>query len=159
MDNPFFFDSSREHFIFTLFPTMPLSVSDRVKSSVVLYDQGTEDENGLTFSQRQLGKGRLGAFCFGTVSFVYRKRGREVQRYRVRWDDGSISQVEHEHLELVSVEQGSSDVGGGTDINEDADFDRFVTVDAEETDDEDQRPTGQKHRRLQGLVVSWKWLV
>jgi hypothetical protein len=84
---------------------MPLSVSDRVKSSAMLYDAGTEDENGLTFSQRQLGKG-LGAFCFGTVTFVYRKRGREVQKYRVRWDDGSLSQVEHQHLELVSVEKG-----------------------------------------------------
>ena len=70
MDRPSFFDSSREHFIFTLFPTMPLSVSDRVKSSAVLYDQGTEDENGLTFSQRQLGKG-LGAFCFGEVTVSY----------------------------------------------------------------------------------------
>jgi hypothetical protein len=56
---------------------MPLSVSDRVKSSAAFYDQGTEDENELTFSQRQLGKG-LGAFCFGTVSFVCRKKGREV---------------------------------------------------------------------------------
>ncbi len=57
------FDSSRGHFIFTLFPTMPLSVSDRVKSNAVLYYQGTEDENGLTFSQRQLGKG-LGTCCY-----------------------------------------------------------------------------------------------
>ncbi len=125
MDRPSFLDSSREHFIFTLFPTMPLSVSDRVKSRAVLYDQGTEDENGLTFSQRQLGKG-LGAFCFGTVSFVYRKRGRKVQKYRVKWDDGSISQVEHQHLELVSVEERSRDVGGGTDINEETDFIRQI---------------------------------
>jgi hypothetical protein len=71
--------SSREHFFFTLFPIMPLSVSDRVKSSATLYDQGTEDANGLSFSQRQLGKG-LGAFCFGTVTLVYHKRGREVQK-------------------------------------------------------------------------------
>ena len=61
----------------------------------------------MTFSQRQLGKD-LGAFCFGTVTFVYRK-------YRVRWDDGSLSQVEHQHLELVSVEEGSGDVGGRGD--------------------------------------------
>jgi hypothetical protein len=32
--------------------------------------------------------------------------------YRVRWDDGSLSQVEHQHLQLVSVEEGSGDVGG-----------------------------------------------
>lgn len=163
MDTSSFFDSSRENFIFTLFPTMPLSVSDRVKSSAVLYDHGTTDENGLTFSQRQLAKG-LGAFCFGTVSFVYRQRGREVQKYRVRWDDGSIGQVEHRHLELVSVEEVSRDVGGGTDINEETDFDRFVTVDSEETDDEDEREPetteGQEVTRVGGVVdvsgVKWK---
>ncbi len=37
MVNRSFFDSSREHFIFTLFPTMPLSASDCVESSVVRY--------------------------------------------------------------------------------------------------------------------------
>jgi hypothetical protein len=105
MDSPSFFYSSREHFILTLISTMPLSVSDRVKSSATLSDQGQEDENGLTFSQRQLGKG-LGAFCFGTVTFVYSKRGRGVKKYRVRWNDGSLSQVEHQHFELVSVGDG-----------------------------------------------------
>ncbi len=46
------------------------------------------------------------------------------------------SQVLSEHLELVSVPEGSTDVVGGPDINEDTDFDRFVTVDGEDTDDE-----------------------
>ena len=163
MDRPSFLDSSREHFIFTLFPTMVLSVSDRVKSSAVLYDHATEDENGLTFSQRQLAKG-LGAFCYGAVTFVYSQRGRAVQKYRVRWDDGSLSQVEEQHLELVTVEEGSSDVGGGTDINEETDFDRFVTVDSEETDDEDERApettVAQEVTRVGGVVevsgVKWK---
>jgi hypothetical protein len=114
---------------------MVLSVGDRVKSRATLYDAGTEDEDGLTFSQRQLGKG-LGAFFFGAVTHVYRKVGRQSQKYRVKWDDGTVSQVLHEHLELLSVGEGSSDVGGGTDINEETDFDRFVTVDGEETDEE-----------------------
>jgi hypothetical protein len=83
-----------------------------------------------------LGKG-LGAFCYGGVTHVYRKVGRQSQKYRVKWDDGTVSQVFSEHLELVSVPEGSRDVGGGgADINEDHDFDRFVTVDGEDTDDE-----------------------
>ena len=97
---------------FALFPTMVLSANDRVKSRANLYDEGTEDENGLRFSQRQLAKG-LGAFCFGAVTHVYRKTGRQPQKYRVRWDDGSICQVLHEHVELVSVPEGSGDLGGG----------------------------------------------
>jgi len=123
---------------FALFPTMVLSANDRVKSRANLYDEGTEDENGLRFSQRQLAKG-LGSFCFGAVTHVYRKTGRQPQKYRVRWDDGSISQVLHEHVELVSVLEGSGDVGEGVDIDEATEFDRFVTVDGEITDDEDER--------------------
>ena len=53
---------------------MVLSANDRVKSRANLYDEGTEDENGLRFSQRQLAKG-LGSFCFGAVTHVYRKLG------------------------------------------------------------------------------------
>ena len=142
---------------------MVLSVGDRVKSRATLYDAGTEDEDGLTFSQRQLGKG-LGAFCFGAVTHVYRKVGRQSQKYRVKWDDGTVSQVLHEHLELVSVAEGSSDVGGGTDINEETDFDRFVTVDGEETDEEDEGDQEQTDvgdvTRVGGVVevgnVKWK---
>jgi hypothetical protein len=69
VDSASFLSFLIKHFFFTLLPTMVLSVFDRVKSSATLYDAGTEDENGLTFSQRQLAKG-LGAFCFGTVTFV-----------------------------------------------------------------------------------------
>ncbi len=43
---------------------------------------------------------------------MYRKVGRQSQKYRGRWD-GTISQVLSEHLELVSVQEGSRDVGGG----------------------------------------------
>jgi hypothetical protein len=142
---------------------MVLSVGDRVKSRATLYDAGTEDENGLTFSQRQLGKG-LGAFCFGAVTHVYRKVGRQSQKYRVKWDDGTVSQVLHEYLELLSVGEGSSDVGGGTDINEETDFDIFVTVDGEETDDEAEGHQGLTEvgevTRVGGVVevgnVKWK---
>ena len=81
---------------------MVLRVGDRVKSRATLYDVGTEDEDGLTFSQRQLGKG-LGAFCFGEVTHVYRKLGRQSQKDRMKWDNGEVSPVLHEHLELVSV--------------------------------------------------------
>ena len=67
---------------------------------------------------------------------MYRKVGRQSQKYRVKWDSREVSQVLHEHLELVSVVEGSSDVGDGTDIDEATDYNRFVTVDGEETDEE-----------------------
>ena len=122
-----------------------------------VYDAGTEDENGLTFSQRQLGKG-LGAFCFGAVTHVYRKVGRQSQKYRVKRDDWTISQILNEHLKLVSVAEASSDVVGGTDINEETDYDRFVTVDGEDTDDEGEEGQGREMEvKLQGSVMWLKW--
>ena len=48
---------------------------------------------------------------------MYRKKGREVQKYRVRWDDGSVSQMLHDIFELVSVETEAGGVGEGPDTN------------------------------------------
>jgi hypothetical protein len=62
---------------------------------------------------------------------VYRKVGRQSQKYRVKWDDGTISQVLNEHLELVSVAEGSSDVMG---INEETDYE-IQTMRVKETKD------------------------
>jgi hypothetical protein len=58
----------------------------------------------------------------------------------------------------------SSDVVGGTDIDEGTDYDRFVTVDGEETDDEGKEGPGPvdggEVTRVGGVVevgdVKWK---
>ena len=64
----------------------------------------------------------------------------------------------------MSVQEGSRDVGGGTDIDEGTDYDRFVTVDGDKIDDEgegDQAPieVGEV-KRVGGVVevagVKWK---
>jgi hypothetical protein len=55
-------------------------------------------------------------------------------------------------------------LGGGTDINKDTDFDRFVTVDSDETDDEGETATEtigvEEVTRVGGVVevagVKWK---
>jgi hypothetical protein len=57
---------------------------------------------------------------------MYRKTGRQLQEYRVRWKDGSLSQVLHEHLELVSAPGGQDMLWGGADIHEDTDYNRFI---------------------------------
>ena len=46
---------------------------------------------GLTFSQREPAAGN-GVHCFGKVTHVYVARGRAVQRYRVKWDSGEVTQ-------------------------------------------------------------------
>ena len=57
---------------------MPYQKDDRVQSPANLYDEGTEDRNGLTYSQQKLAAG-LGHFCFGTIVHVYKKVGRQEQ--------------------------------------------------------------------------------
>ena len=114
---------------------MSFEKGDRVQSLSNLYDKGTEDANGNVFSQRQLALG-LGAYCFGVITWKFARRSREKQRYRVKWDDGSITQVELGHLEPVSVDADNDD-DAGADIDEDAIQDQYVTVDHELTDDDE----------------------
>ncbi len=35
-----------------------------------------------------------GEWCYGTVSFVYARKGRHAQRYRVKYDEGTVMQAE-----------------------------------------------------------------
>ena len=71
--------------------------NDRIKSLANLYDEGTIDEHGLLFSQRWQAQGN-GAYCHGRVTRVLKKKPREPQTYKVRWDDKSTSVAEHQHL-------------------------------------------------------------
>ena len=58
----------------------------------------------------------------------------------------------------MSVAEGSRDVVGGTDINEETDYDRFVTVDGKDTDDEGEEGQGREMEvKLQGSVMWLKW--
>ena len=115
---------------------MSFEKGDRVQSLASLYDKGTEDANGNVFSQRQLALG-LGAYCFGNITWKFSRRSREKQRYRVKWDDGSVTQVELQHLEPVSVSADNDDDDAGADIDDDAIQDQYVTIDNELTDDDE----------------------
>ena len=62
---------------------------DRVKASAKLFDgNGGRDRNGLLYSEKWAADGH-GEWCYGTVSFVYVRRGRKAQKYRVKYDEGT----------------------------------------------------------------------
>jgi hypothetical protein len=48
---------------------------------------GGTNENGLTFSQNWEKEGN-GEWCYGDVTHVYVKKGRQPQKYRVKYDGG-----------------------------------------------------------------------
>ena len=117
----------------------------RVQAQATLFDAGTEDAQGRTYSQKRLGNG-LGAYCLGTVTRVYRKDTRNrsaVQKYMVKWDEGTSTAIEEQHLELFvpAAAQGSDESGD----NEASGMSEFLTRDGEETDDDkealDRDPT------------------
>jgi hypothetical protein len=103
-----------------------------VQALATLFDEGEKDDNGQTFSQGLLARG-LGTHCFGTVTFVLKKKGRDPQTYRVKWDDGTNTKINHQHLEaaapLSDEEEGADDDADGED--------NTLTVDGDVTDEED----------------------
>ena len=110
----------------------------RVQALATLFDEGTEDAQGRTYSQKRLGNG-LGAYCLGTVTRVYRKDTRvrtAVQKYMVKWDEGTSTAIEEQHLELFvpAAALGSAESGD----NEGSGMSQFLTRDGEETDDDEE---------------------
>jgi hypothetical protein len=91
---------------------------DRVRAKATLFDggEGTRDRNGLLFSEKWAADGH-GEWCYGAVSFVYSRRGRHTQLYRVKYDEGTVMQAEDAHLELAededdSDEESDNELGG-----------------------------------------------
>jgi hypothetical protein len=71
---------------------------ERVRASAKLFDgNGTRDRNDLLFSEKWLADGN-GEWCYGTVSFVYVRRGRTKQKYRVKYDEGTTMEALENHL-------------------------------------------------------------
>ena len=68
-------------------------------------DGGTND-NGLTFQENWERDGN-GEWCHGRVSFVYRKKAREAQKYRVLYDEGTTMEILEAHMEAAP--EGDSD--------------------------------------------------
>ncbi len=80
----------------------------RAKATIFDGGEATRDRNGLLFSEKWAADGH-GEWCYGTVSFVYARRGRHAQLYRVKYDEGTVMQAEDAHLELAEDEEDSDD--------------------------------------------------
>ncbi len=71
-----------------------------MQALATLFDAGTEDAQGRTYSQVRAASG-LGEYCFGTISRVYRMARNVGQSYTVKWGEGSSTCIEERHLSLV----------------------------------------------------------
>ena len=80
----------------------------RAKATVFDGGDGTRDRNGLLFSEKWAADGH-GEWCYGAISFVYSRRGRHTQMYRVKYDEGTVMQAEDAHLEHADDEDDSAE--------------------------------------------------
>ena len=64
----------------------------RVQALATLFDAGTEDAQGRTYSQKRAAKG-LGPYCFGTIMRVYWGARNTPQKYMVKWDEGTSTAI------------------------------------------------------------------
>ena len=71
--------------------------NDRIKPLTTLYDEGTGDVRDRIFSQRWADDDN-GGYYYGRATRVFKKKSREPQKHKVRWDDASTSPALHEHL-------------------------------------------------------------
>jgi hypothetical protein len=67
---------------------------------------GERDEEGRLFSEKWEQDGN-GEWCYGTASHVYRKKGRQPQNYRIKYDEGTAMQCTEEHIETAAEGQNS----------------------------------------------------
>ena len=49
---------------------------------------GGKNANGLTFSENWEKEGN-GEWCYGRVTFVYKKKSRQPQKYRIHYNEGT----------------------------------------------------------------------
>jgi hypothetical protein len=83
---------------------------DRVRAKATVFDgDGRRDRNGLLWSEKWAAD-KNGEWCYGTVSFVYARRSRTEQKYRVKYDEGTVMEALEHHLEMV-LDEGDSDEG------------------------------------------------
>jgi hypothetical protein len=90
-------------------------------------DGGTND-NGLTFEENWAREGN-GEWCHGRVSFVYRKKSRESQKYRILYDDGTTMESLEEIMEASP--EGDEDAYS----EESTDFENETEAQAEDRED------------------------
>ena len=113
---------------------MGFELRARVQARATLFDEGTEDAQGRKYSEVRRGKG-LGEFCLGTVTRVWAKKRTAAQKYQVKWDEGTSTSLEEEHLSLVAE---ANETAANAD-DEGSGLSDYLTRDGESTDgDEDE---------------------
>jgi hypothetical protein len=111
---------------------------------------GGTNDNGLTFEENWDREGN-GEWCHGKVSFVYRKKSRESQKYRLLYDDGTSMESVEEQMKAApeddsdAYSEESTDYENETEAQMEDREDRPPEVDPRDVEghwtNADDRPT------------------
>ena len=116
----------------------------RVQALATLFDEGTEDAQWRKYSEARAAKG-LGAFCLGTISRVWAKKRTGPQKYQVKWDEGTSTSLEEEHLSLVAE---ATETAANAD-DEGSGLSDYLTRDGDNTDG-DEDDIEETERKMRG---------
>ena len=79
---------------------------DRVRVYATRFDKEEVEEGEELFSEKWAADGN-GIWCYGVVSRVYVKKGRNAQEYMIRYDNGESMKGVEEHLEPATDDSDS----------------------------------------------------
>lgn len=104
---------------------------DQVRVRATKFDgEGERDELGLTFSEKWLRDGN-GEWCYGKISFVYKKQSRKAQKYRILYHEGTTMESLEGDIEMAPEDDEES-------VSE-TEEERAMTIDELEDEGDDDR--------------------
>jgi hypothetical protein len=118
-------------------PSTKFVKGDEVRVDAKKFDgEGELDELGLKFSERWLRDGN-GVWCYGKISFVFKKQSRQPQKYRVKYHEGTVMESLEGDIEMAPEEEDEDDTSS---IEREEREDReALNLDDREEDEEFQR--------------------
>jgi hypothetical protein len=106
---------------------------DEVRVDAKRFDgEGDLDELGLKFSERWLRDGD-GVWCYGKISFVFKKQSRQTQKYRIKYHEGPVMECLEADIEMAPEEEEAQDETSSEEVGEE------LSVDDREDDEGFQR--------------------
>ncbi len=74
-----------------------------------------------------------GVWCYGKISFVFKKRSRQTQKYRIKYHEGTVMECLEADIEMAPEEEEAPDETSSEEVGEE------LSVDDREEDEAFQR--------------------
>lgn len=107
--------------------------------------EGERDELGLLFSEKWLRDGN-GEWCYGKISFVFKKKSRQPQKYRILYHEGTTMESLEKDIQMAP------ETDDKTDSDDTRDEEGMTVDDREDEDDDDRHPYEQDETMAEAMM-------